>query len=115
MTVHDRCGKTPDIVAAAKRLAPRIKATREEAEKLRRTPADLAGAIADAGLYQMFLPRSAGGPELPPMTVFEAIEELSKADGSVGWCAMIATDVSYMTGPDYPGFSAAFDLTAARV
>lgn len=98
MAGQNPAGNAPHVVAAAKRLAPRIRAARDEAEKLRRTPADLAGAIADAGLYQMFLPRSAGGPELSPMTVFEAIEELSKADGSVGWCAMIATDVSYLAG-----------------
>lgn len=98
MTGSDFSGMKGDVVVAAKRLATRIKANREEAEKFRRTPADLARAIADEGLYQMFLPRSVGGPELPPLTVFEAIEELSKADGSVGWCAMIATDVSYLAG-----------------
>ena len=46
----------------------------------------------------MFLPSSMGGPELAPLTVFRAIEELSKADGSIGWCAMIATDVSLFMG-----------------
>jgi alkylation response protein AidB-like acyl-CoA dehydrogenase len=46
----------------------------------------------------MFLPRSMGGPELDPLTVFRAIEEISKADGSVGWCTMIATDVSLLMG-----------------
>ena len=44
-----------------------------------------------AGIYQMYLPRSMGGPETPPLTAFRVVEELSKADGSVGWCAMIAT------------------------
>jgi indole-3-acetate monooxygenase len=39
-----------------------------------------------------------GGPELAPLTVFRAIEELSKADGSIGWCAMIATDASLVLG-----------------
>lgn len=87
-----------DVVAAAKRLAPQIIAAREDAERQRRTPAGLAAAIAEAGLYQMFLPKSLGGPELPPLTVFHAIEQLSRADGSVGWVAMIATDVSLLTG-----------------
>jgi alkylation response protein AidB-like acyl-CoA dehydrogenase len=46
----------------------------------------------------MFLPRSMGGPELDPLTVFHAIEEISKADGSIGWATMIATDVSLALG-----------------
>lgn len=90
-------------VAAARRLAPRIVAARDETERLRRTPADLVKDIAAAGLYQMFLPRSAGGMEAPPLTAFEAIEVLSAADGSVGWSAMIATDVSLITGWLEPG------------
>ena len=46
----------------------------------------------------MYLPRSMGGPETPPLTAFRVVEELSKADGSVGWCAMIATALSLNAG-----------------
>ena len=91
-------GRQIDIVAAARRLAPQIVAAREESEQMRQTPPTLARALADAGLYQMFLPRSVGGMEVEPLVAFEAIEELSKADGSVGWCAMIASDVAMITG-----------------
>lgn len=87
-----------DVVAAAKRLAPLVLAAREEGEQIRRVPPRVAEALAEAGLLQMFLPRSMGGPELDPLTVFRAIEEISKADGSIGWCAMIATDASYFMG-----------------
>jgi alkylation response protein AidB-like acyl-CoA dehydrogenase len=79
-----------NFIAAARRLSPRIVETRDEAERLRQIPPALADALADAGLYQMYLPRSLGGAELPPLTVFRVIEELSKADGSVGWCVMNA-------------------------
>ena len=75
-----------DVVAAAKNLVPVIVAARAECERDRRVPAEIAEALAAGGLFQMFLPRSMGGPELPPLTVFRAIEELSRADGSVGWC-----------------------------
>jgi alkylation response protein AidB-like acyl-CoA dehydrogenase len=87
-----------DVVAAAKSLTPLILASRDEGERLRRVPPTVAEALAAAGLLQMFLPRSMGGPELDPLTVFRAIEEISKADGSTGWCAMIATDVSLFLG-----------------
>jgi indole-3-acetate monooxygenase len=87
-----------DVVAAAKNLVPLILAAREEGERIRHVPPEIANALAAAGLLQMFLPRSMGGPELDPLTVFRAIEEISKADGSIGWCTMIATDVSLALG-----------------
>jgi alkylation response protein AidB-like acyl-CoA dehydrogenase len=89
--------ETPDLITAARRIVLEVLAVREQAEELRRIPQTLAKAISRAGLYQMFLPRSVGGPEAPPLVAFQAIEELSKADGSVGWCVMIATDISLFT------------------
>jgi len=88
----------PDIVATAMRLVPAVRAARDEAEKTRQTPPALAAEITRAGIYQMYLPRSMGGPETPPLTAFRIVEELSKADGSVGWCAMIATALSLNVG-----------------
>ena len=87
-----------DMVEAARRLVPLIIASRDEGEQIRRVPSRLAEALAEAGLLQMFLPRSMEGPELDPLTVFHAIEEISKADGSIGWATMIATDVSLALG-----------------
>src|SRR6266705_1345532 len=87
-----------DTVAAAINLTPHIRAVREELEATRRLPPSLVQAIADAGLFRLYLPHAVGGPELPPLTVFRVIEELSKADGSVGWCTMIATAVSVFAG-----------------
>ena len=52
----------PDMVAAALRLAPAVRAAREDAEQLRQTPPALAAEITEAGIYQMYLPRSMGGP-----------------------------------------------------
>jgi indole-3-acetate monooxygenase len=83
-----------DVVTAAERHAPQIIGTREEAERLRHLPPSLATALARDGLYRMFLPRSLGGLERPPLTVFKAIETLSKFDGSVGWCVMNANVVA---------------------
>jgi len=88
----------PDVVAAAIRLAPAVRAARFDAEQMRQTPPDLAAEITKAGIYQMYLPRSMGGPETPPLIAFRVVEELSKADGSVGWCAMIATALSMNVG-----------------
>ena len=86
----------PDAAAAqpyldaARRLAPKVRAAREEAERLRHMPHALAAEITAAGLFQLYLPRSMGGPEIPPLPVFDIVEEISRHDGSVGWCVMIA-------------------------
>jgi alkylation response protein AidB-like acyl-CoA dehydrogenase len=95
---QDQTSLFPDPVAAAISLSPAIRAARADVEAMRQTPPAIADAITRAGLYQMYLPRSMGGPELPPLTVFRAIEELSKADGSVGWCAMIANAMALNIG-----------------
>src|SRR5215831_8323647 len=86
-----------DAVVAAINLAPHIRAVREELEATRRVPPSLVQAIADAGLFRPYLPHALGGPELHPLTVFRVIEEISKVDGSVGWCTMIASGVSLVS------------------
>jgi indole-3-acetate monooxygenase len=95
---HDLDLPVPDIVAAAIKLVPAVRAARDQAEQMRQTPPALAAEITRAGIYQMYLPRSMGGPETPPLTAFRVVEELSKADGSVGWCVMIATALSLSVG-----------------
>jgi indole-3-acetate monooxygenase len=87
-----------DVVAAARKLIPEVLASREECERLRRIPTSIAEALAKSGLLQMYLPRSMGGPELSPLVVFRAVEEISRADGAIGWCTMIATCVSNSMG-----------------
>jgi alkylation response protein AidB-like acyl-CoA dehydrogenase len=87
-----------DVLAAARSLIPQVLAARDECERLRHVPTPMVEALAEAGLLQMYLPRSMGGPELPPLVVFRVVEEISRADGSIGWCTMIATGVSNSMG-----------------
>jgi alkylation response protein AidB-like acyl-CoA dehydrogenase len=87
-----------DVITAAINLAPQIRALRHELDETRHLPSSLAHTMAEAGLFQLHVPRAIGGPEYPPLTAFRVIEEISKVDGSVGWCAMIATAISLSTG-----------------
>jgi len=82
------------IVRAAEALRETIVAARAETEAGRRTPAWLAAQVGAAGLYQLYLPRRIGGPQVTPLEGFHAIEAISRADGTVGWCAMIASIMS---------------------
>ena len=86
--------KSRDTVAAAKALAPQIRAAREDIQTRCRLPESLVKAMDEAGLFQLYVPMLLGGPETDPITAFRAVEELSKVDGSVGWCSFVASAVS---------------------
>ena len=87
-----------DPVASAKALAPQIRAAREEMDELRRLPDHLVQALDQAGFLQMNLPKSLDGQEMDPVTSFLVIEELSKTDGSVGWCSFLSSGTSLLLG-----------------
>src|SRR4051812_27403259 len=78
-----------DVVAAATALDPQVRAAADDIEQQRRLPAAVVAALADAGVFRMCVPRSLGGLEVDPAAFVAAIERLSVADGSAGWCVMI--------------------------
>jgi alkylation response protein AidB-like acyl-CoA dehydrogenase len=87
-------------LAAARELAPRIRASADVIEAERELPKDLFEAIADAGLFHLLLPRTLGCPELDLPTYVSVIEELGRADASTAWivnqCGVFATFASRM-------------------
>ncbi|HEU4370365.1 MAG TPA: acyl-CoA dehydrogenase family protein, partial [Methylomirabilota bacterium] len=72
-------------LAAARKLAPMIRAAADEIDATRELPRPLFEALADAGMFHLAVPRSLGGAELDPPTYVEVIEEIGKADASTGW------------------------------
>ena len=87
-----------DVVAAAAALGPLIREAREELDESRQLPSHIAQALTQAGLFQLNLPRALGGMETDPLTSYLAVEELSKIDGSVGWCTYILSSSSHFMG-----------------
>ena len=95
-------------------LAPGIVARSAEIERGRRVPPDLVEELTAAGCFRMLVPRSHSGGELDPPADLRVIEELARADGSVGWTVMIGSlapvllgklpresfDALYAAGPD---------------
>jgi alkylation response protein AidB-like acyl-CoA dehydrogenase len=79
-----------DPAARARGLTAAIASAGNEIESGRRLPAALVDALHRARLLRMLLPRSVDGDALDPSVYIRAVEELSRADGSVGWCASIA-------------------------
>ena len=84
-----------DVVRA---LAPDIRALADRIERERRLPLELVHTLARAGVFRLCVPRALGGEEAAPETVFAVLEELGRADGSTGWCAMIGATSGLVSG-----------------
>ena len=95
MTSQQTTSANNDIVAAARALAPLIHEHRSAMEAERRLPLPLLQALRELGAFRLAIPRVYGGLELDPVTQVEVVEELSRLDGSVGWCAMISSAGSF--------------------
>jgi alkylation response protein AidB-like acyl-CoA dehydrogenase len=92
-------GRYPeDPVAAARAMAPLVEANRDRIDTERRLPAEVVEAMAGTGIMRAAVPPEMGGPAYDPATQVRVVEELSRLDGSVGWCAMIASAASYVSG-----------------
>jgi alkylation response protein AidB-like acyl-CoA dehydrogenase len=74
-----------DLLGAIERLAPLIEEARNDFDSIRQLPQAVFHALADAGLFRLWLPRTFGGPELSPFEFMQVVEAASALDGSVGW------------------------------
>jgi len=63
-------------------------------ERLGRLTDKVAAALLDANLLSIRLPQADGGLGGTGVELFEAAEEISRADGSAGWCLAICNAVS---------------------
>jgi alkylation response protein AidB-like acyl-CoA dehydrogenase len=79
-----------DVDQAVAGLVPEIAARAAEIEQRGRIPADLFDALAATGCLGAYLPTAYGGHGLPLGEVNAVLEDLSRADGSVGWVTMVA-------------------------
>jgi alkylation response protein AidB-like acyl-CoA dehydrogenase len=92
--------ETQSPIDAARKLAPMIRSCADQIERERELPRPLFEALADAGLFQLALPRALGGAEIDLPSYVQVLEEIGKADASTGWvvnqCAIFATYAARM-------------------
>src|SRR6516162_1758679 len=71
-------------------------------ERLRRLTDRVAAALLKADLFSIRLPQEDGGLGGTGVELFEATEEIARADGSAGWCMLISNAVGTFvhTGAD---------------
>ncbi|NLV79648.1 MAG: acyl-CoA dehydrogenase [Rhodococcus sp.] len=81
-----------EILSAVQGLAPSLRARSVEIEEARRMPADIVEMLRAAGVFRMGFSAEFGGPNLTSMEQTRVLEELARADASVGWCGMIGMD-----------------------
>jgi alkylation response protein AidB-like acyl-CoA dehydrogenase len=86
------------LLTAASELAQRLAAESPRIERERRVPTELVRSLAAAGIFRMCVPEALGGGEVHPETMVSVLETLAHADGSTGWCAMIAATTSVLAG-----------------
>src|SRR3954452_24443821 len=91
-------GDAATLLTAARGLAPLVDSVRDRFDADRTLPDTLVDAMHAAGLFRMWVPRALGGAELDPLSFLMVIEELSRLDGSLGWCAVIPAGYARLAG-----------------
>ena len=89
-----------EYIDSARRLAHKVAEHADEIDEERRIPADLAGELADAGLFRLLVPKSLDGAEIEHPAFLEIVRIFAQADASVAWCInqnnILATDSARM-------------------
>lgn len=89
---------TAEYLAAIKRLRPLVEEHRASFDRERKLPDVVFQALAETGLFRLWLPRAFGGPELSPADFMSVVEAASALDGSVGWLVGNGGGMSHIGG-----------------
>ena len=92
MVEHD------ERLAIAGGAMPLDASSRDRMDREGRLHLDAVDALRASGVARAAVPAELDGPQLNPMAQIELVEEFSRVDGAVGWCAMIAAAASYACG-----------------
>ena len=102
MSGRTRSAGFPALMAAAEDLVPLVEEDAAEAERISRQTDRVVAALRETGIYAMLLPRALGGAELAFSEAMRIVERLSWADGSAGWCTMVANVQAASGGAHLP-------------
>lgn len=84
-----------ELIEAAEKLAPLLRAKAREAELARKPLDEVIDAIRESGLFSLMVPRCYGGHEADLDTFFEVGLTLSRADASMGWLVAFYLEHSF--------------------
>jgi len=95
VAVSSETDPAAELLEQVRALEPMVQQASVAIETERRLPEGLVDELRGLGVFRLAVPREYGGPEHDPLTQVQVVEELSRQDGSVGWCAMIGAAASY--------------------
>ncbi len=78
-----------EILGRLGELAPLIRQSAAEAERLARLPKPMARALLRYGLFRLWVPKKCAGFELELPEALEIFAAAARLDGSTGWAVMI--------------------------
>ncbi|MDA0790127.1 MAG: acyl-CoA dehydrogenase family protein [Proteobacteria bacterium] len=83
-------------------IVPVIRDHAAQSDAQRHLVAEVARAMARAGLYRVGVPQNLGGGQAHPLTQIQTIEAVSRVHGSTGWNLMIGIEVMGALASQYP-------------
>jgi alkylation response protein AidB-like acyl-CoA dehydrogenase len=86
------------LVTAARDISPLLADHAAEGERLRRLPDASFRSLREAGMFRLTVPRALGGFEVGVRSCLEVTSELSRADASAGWVAMVMAGAGFLVG-----------------
>ena len=87
-----------DYMAAARAILPRLAATSDSSERLRRLDDDAATALRESGLARLITPKQFGGFEMSPSAHIRTCAELAHACSAASWVLMVCVAHDYVIG-----------------
>lgn len=85
------------ILARAKAAAEDIAPLAARIETERGLPSPAVEALVRCGAFKLLVPKVFGGAEAHPATFVAVLDQIARADGSAGWCAMIGATSGLMS------------------
>ena len=82
---------TQELLRSLDELAPSLRASASEADRLARLPKEASSALVRHGLLRLWIPKRAAGLELSLAEALQVYEAAACIDGSVGWAVMIGS------------------------
>jgi alkylation response protein AidB-like acyl-CoA dehydrogenase len=79
------------LLASLEELAPSLRASAAEADRLARLPKSVARALVQHGLFRLWVPKSISGFELTLPEALQVYQAAARVDGSIGWAVMIGS------------------------
>lgn len=86
-----------ELVAAAAKLVPLLRARSLWIDEHRRLPQDVVTAIEDSGLLRMQIPAQYGGYESDARAFVDVLAEVAKGNSSAAFCLSVYATLGWMT------------------